>query len=507
MNIGKLFLLFLVAFLVGVLGYSLFIEVEMFVFAGFSLMVLILFVRFFIREFGGAFRVGIVIVVMFLLGLSWGILRSHFYFEFPEKTLSLFLGDVEVEGCIVAEPDVRSGHVKYVIDVHKVLSVQDEDVGLWNVVDKFGGSYGKVMINGPKYPRFKYGDCLFVRGENYLAGEFEGFSYEKYLVRFGIYSLIRPYEMKVVRQGSSGGMSLIFQVKSKFDARINAIFGEPSASFMAGLLVGSRRGIPADLMENFNRTGLTHIIAISGYNITLLILIVSKLFSFVSQKLKIIFSIILIVLFVIFVGAGAGVVRAGIMGSFSLIVLWFGRSYLVAVALIFTAFVMAAINPRILFYDVSFQLSFLATWGVVYFNEIVGKYFQWLPGAFEIRDSVVVTLAAQVLVLPVIVWNFERLSLISPVANLFILPWIPWTMILGFIAVLVSFVWWPLGVLIGFVGYLILEFMVFIVEVLAGVDFGYLSFVFPWWAGVIYFYFFLDYLIFGLKEGEKTLGN
>ena len=189
---------------------------------------------------------------------------------------------------------------------------------------------------------------------------------------------------------------------------------EPSASFEAGLLTGSRKGIPDDLLEAFNMTGLTHIIAISGYNISLIVVLISSLFKNSSRRVKVPFIIVFIVLFTIFVGASAAVVRASIMGIISVMALWFGRQSQVLNALLISAFVMVLWNPATLFYDVGFQLSFLATLGLIIAGNKIMETTKFLPEKFGIREAFAMTFSAQIFALPVILVNFGRFSFISP---------------------------------------------------------------------------------------------
>ena len=121
-------------------------------------------------------------------------------------------------------------------------------------------------------------------------------------------------------------------------------------------------------------------------------------------------------------------------------------------------------NPKILVFDVGFQLSFLATLGLIVFGEKLMHWCRFLPNFFAVRESIAMTLSAQSFALPVILWNFGTLSLISPLANVFVLPFIPVAMILGFFAVVGSFLWSGFGVVFGFLGYLVLEIVIFFVQ-------------------------------------------
>lgn len=428
-------------------------------------------------------------ILIFLIAVLFGMFRFFVSFEDGAEHIRFLEGDLIVRGEIAAEVDVRSDKVKYTVDVFAVY----ED-------DEWKDSYGRLLVNGKRYPVYEYGDFIEIRGKIETPEKIDGFDYDNYLARYGIYSVMYRAGISKIEERLDGdegwiekwkknSLKKIFVFKNKFERELAEIYPEPHNSFMAGLILGSRRGIPDDLMENFNTTGLTHIIAISGYNITLVIVITSSLLGFLSRKKKVIFSVIFIIVFVILVGASSAVVRAAVMGGISLFALWFGRKYDVGVGLMWAAFLMNLWNPKILVYDIGFQLSFLATCGVIYVAPRIERYFGFLPSCIGVRESVLMTISAQVLALPVIVLNFERLSLVSPVANLLVLPLIPFAMLVGFLATVVSFISGFLGQILGVFGYLILELIIFVVNVLSKGPFASLEIEwFSWWLAVGYYY-------------------
>lgn len=477
-------MLFILAFLSGILIASL-IRERIYDDAIFVLILEIFLLYLAVRRGLMPFSTKIFIIV--LCGLIIGSLRFFADDIFGFDDIGNYSGKVLIKGCVVDEVDVRSDKVKYTV------LAEEADIGDgWISVD------GKVLVSGRRYPVYQYGDCFIVSGKLQKPDKFENFDYGKYLSRYDIYGVIYRADIKKIENLDGGGLFFvsIYKFKQSFESELAEIFVEPYSSFMAGLILGSRKGINEDLVSDFNTTGLTHIIAISGYNITLLIVVMSGMFGFLSRKRKVFASIVFIVLFVILVGASASVVRAGIMGMIGLIALWFGRDYFVSISLFSAAFFMNLWNPKILVYDVGFQLSFLATCGLVYISPGLKKYFEWLPEKFGLREIVTMTMSAQVLALPIILINFERLSLIAPVANVFVLPFIPAAMVFGFFAVIASYVWTFLGMIIGFFGYLVLAFIIFCVEFfaelpLASVDVTWFS----WWVAGVYYFLILNFLL------------
>ena len=368
-----------------------------------------------------------------------------------------FYEDVVMEACILDEVDVRRDKVKYSLSVREVDGQE-----VW----------GKVLLNYKRYPVYKYGDCLRVEGALKDPEVFDGFDYGKYLRRYGVSKVIgNPRFVEKIGQGEGWiFFEWIFKFKGVVEGRLNDLYKEPHSSFLAGLLLGSRKGIPDHLMEDFNRTGLTHIIAISGYNISLIIVIVGSLFSGLSRRWRVFASLIFIFVFTVLVGASAAVVRAAVMGGISLGALYFGRQYDVMRGLFVAAFLMNFWNPNIVLYDVGFQLSFLATMGIIKYADVLMGRLRFLPELFCVRESLAVTFAAQIYVLPLIVWQFGRVSIVSPLANLFVLPLIPWAMLTGFLSLV-------FGKSVGIVAYLLLEMMICVVKIFAGLSFASLNFI------------------------------
>jgi competence protein ComEC len=220
-------------------------------------------------------------------------------------------------------------------------------------------------------------------------------------------------------------LGVLSRLSQSLSARLQVLLPEPEASFAVGLLLGKRQNMDQDLQDAFQAVGLTHIVAISGSNIALVVILFFTLFSFLPFHRRLAFSAIGVVTFVLLVGPSAAVVRAGLMGVLSLVGLYSGRKSQAYFGLLWSAVLMVLWNPLVLTYDVGFQLSFASTFGILTLTPILEKVF---PQRLWMRDELILTLAAQLMTLPFIIFYFGRISWITPLANLVVAPLIPLAM-------------------------------------------------------------------------------
>jgi competence protein ComEC len=395
--------------------------------------------------------------------------------HFDEGSLAYYndKGWVELTGVVSGEPDVR--------DTYTNLRVAAESLTL---DDQEHTVTGTVLVRAPRYPEYRYGDRLAIEGLLKTPPEFEGFSYRDYLARQGIHSLLRhPRITLLARAQGNFFYARLYAFKGHAQAVIARLLPEPQASLLTGILLGVETGIPADLMADFSATGTTHIIAISGFNIS----IIAGLFSGLSTRLfgrrrAMPFAVAGIILYTILVGASAAVVRAAIMGSLYVIAIHYGRQSDALNSLMAAAILMTALNPFTL-WDLGFQLSFAATLGLVLYTPVIQGWFErglrklLSEGATQkaiglLNEALIVTLAAQITTLPIIVYNFHTLSLVTLLTNLLILPAQPGVMLWGGVATMAGLLWPPLGQALGWVAWLFLTYTIVIVEFTARVPYA-----------------------------------
>lgn len=254
-----------------------------------------------------------------------------------------------------------------------------------------------------------------------------------------------------------------------FISVINFLLPEPHASLLVGMLFGIKTTMPKDLYNALITTGTLHVVALSGINISILINLVARITLFLGRKASSILTVCLIVLFVLFVGPSPSIVRAALMGSLSLVAVYFGRQNWGLLSLILAAGIMLLFNFSLIF-DISFQLSFLATLGIILANKHIKcqlKKGMLNQSKCWFKTNLFITLSAQLFTLPIILWNFHRISLVSPVANLATGWLIQPIMILGIITGVIGWIWLPLGYIPALITWVPLTIFIKLIEMFA----------------------------------------
>jgi competence protein ComEC len=292
---------------------------------------------------------------------------------------------------------------------------------------------GGVLMRAPLFPEYRYGDLLEISGKLESPPVFEEFDYRGYLFRQGIDSMVAYPRVRVVAhdQGSIVKTRLT-QVRSSLTDAIDRVLPEPEAALAAGILLGTRSELPRDLTEDMQATGTSHLVAVSGQNVVLVAAIVMGVLTWVVGRRPAAWTAIAgIVVYAALVGAQPSVVRAAVMGMLFVTAIALGRRNTASVALAIAAAAMTAHDPHIV-HDVSFQLSFAATLGLILLSSPITATIENLLSrapaisGFALTRSLVdvaaMSVAATAFTLPIIAINFERVSLVAPIANLLAVP-------------------------------------------------------------------------------------
>ena len=333
-------------------------------------------------------------------------------------------GEHELAGTVVDDPRPRADRIQLVLG-HLVTVRDGRGVA---VADR-------LLVWLPRGIDVRSGTRLALRTRVELAEDFDGFAYREYLARQGIGGIARARHAEVAAAPEGPG-ALLAALRTALLGGITAVVPEPEAALGAGILLGVRTSIAPDVSDAFATAGLTHVVAISGWNIAIVVALVGAMLRPLERRpggrwLTATVAALSVGGYVVLTGASPSVVRAALMAGALLVGRFAGSRAHAASALGLAALVMLVVAPSVL-WDVGFQLSLLATAGLIWFGgPIEARLRRWPPW---VREPVALTLAAQLTTLPVVLVNFERVSLVAPLANVLVVPIVPLVMLFTAVA-------------------------------------------------------------------------
>ena len=408
------------------------------------------------------------LISLFLIIISLVLLRGHVLFSEPQ--IPKYVGEtISVTGIITSEPDIRETTMRLILSLEKI------EIG-----EKTIYTDEKTIVIVPIYPSHEIGDHIVATGKFKIPENFENdngieFDYVSFLEKDRIYSLV--YYSRINKIGENEKLihptRWIFKMKQKFLENIQKVIPSPEAELMGGILLGTKRSLGKDLEDKFRITGLVHIVVLSGYNITIIADAIFRFLGFLPKIFATTLGIFSVIIFAIMVGSGATVIRATVMTLLAIVARVSGRTYNVNRALFLAASLMIWHNPMILFHDPSFQLSFIATLGLINLSPFVEKKILFfIPQKFELREISTATLATQASVLPLLMKMTGELSVVAPIVNILTLQVIPITMLMGFLTGLGVFISEKIGLVLGFLPYLSLKYVLLIVNFFSSFEFA-----------------------------------
>lgn len=412
----------------------------------------------------------------------------------PIDAAACLRSDVAGIGTVAEDPERKESGQVLIIDTTDATTKDGTRCG------------ARILIKAKTklYPRYSYGDHVEFEGKlaaprNFRSDNGRSFDYVGYLAKDDIY-----YEMKSAKvsraataaRGHLGLRSMLYWLKHRFVSNLERSLGEPHSALAAGLVVGEKSALGKDLLNDFRIVGLIHIVVLSGFNITIVAVALRRMLSFLPRVWGIVIGGAGIALFGVLVGGGATVVRSCFMASVALIADLIRRDYSVVRALGFAALIMLIQNPLILLHDPSFQLSFLATLGLILLAQPLEEKLSFIPERFGMRCTVATSFATQIFVSPFILWMMGQISIIGVIVNILVLPFIPVTMLAVFLTGALGFVHPALSTVAGWFAHLLLSYELFMVEAFARVPYASLSippFSF-WWVVGFYAAFIFVYI-------------
>ncbi len=400
-------------FIVGIVGIEFFSLSPVFLHTIFLGIASLLSLYFFVSSMK---TINTLFAILFLIAVSIGGMRTlHVYEQLPQNMLQEYVGHtILVQGTIISSIDTREKHSSFIVQLNETHANQ------------------KVLVRTQRIHDYRYGDIIALGGtlQTTQVKDKNFALYEASLVRGGVYYRMQyPTITHVGTSTPSQVKHYALTVKDSVYENMNEVIREPVAGLAQGLVLGEKRALSQEWYDTFQRVGMTHIIVLSGYNVAILFAWVIALFFFLPLHVRYTLGVVSVIFLVIISGADAPAIRAGILVVMIALATMLRRQtdagYFVSIAL----FGMLLFNPFYLLFDISFQLSALATYGLTYVAPIIEngikKFYSMNVFTEAFRD----TLAAQVMVLPLQIYFFNTVPIIAIFANTILLPFVPLLMV------------------------------------------------------------------------------
>jgi competence protein ComEC len=422
----------------------------------------------------------LLISIVSIVALRWHFLPTdspqiaQFLLSLPSSTSS-----VQMIGNIIDEPEKKKTHINVLIEVEQYGLASSTDMD--NTVQVQYKKNVLVLASIPQFSSVNYGDKIKVVGkikkpEVIISEDGSEFNYPAYLAKSNIFYVMDAKSSEIISTGGGNPIkSDLLLFKKQLLQNINNVLPTPHSFLAGGLIIAGKGSLDDELQEEFKRAGLVHIVVLSGFNITIVGQFIISIFSFLPLMLKSIFGSLGIIAFSVMAGSSATVVRSVVMSIIGLYARVSEKSYDALRGLLVAGVGMVVHNPRILLYDPSFQLSFMATLGLILLGSTVQKFFMWVPETLGMREIVTSTFATQIFVTPLILHLSGMISLVSLFVNILVLPVIPLTMLFACLCGVVSFIHPSFSIPFSFVSYILLTYELSLVHIFSSLSFAAIS--------------------------------
>ncbi len=438
-------------------------------------------------------------IILFFLGIFRFAAQDN---ALDNSKLSHYEGkSVSAIGTVIDEPARKGSFLSYRLKV-KGISFDGE-------ADPISGEY--ILAQSSFYNELLYGDQIIVSGslereKNIKNEDGATFDYVSYLKKDGVLFEMKRPEVEIVSHDKGNPLiSILLHMKNWFNENISGNLGEPDAALASGMVIAGKGTLTKDLQNDFIKSGIIHIVVLSGYNISIIIAVLLSVFSFTGKKIKIIIVGLGVFLFVIVSGGSAPVVRSAIMALTLLLSKNSSRNVSVLRALTFSAFLMALLNPFILVFDPSFGLSFLSTFAVITVAPILKNKFIFVTEKFKLREIISETLGTQIFLLPYLVYQMGIISFVALPVNILVLPLVPPIMFFSFFVGILGFISY-LAFPFALFAHLLISLMLLIVKIFISIPFSSISMShISIWIPILFYFLFFMALIWYRKSDIKEM--
>jgi len=403
-------------------------------------------------------------------------------FEIENSELIKFNGkEVVVEGRVSIDPERGAEKMQMTVDVF-----DDKE------------KLGKILVFTDKYFPAEFGDTVKIKGIIKIPDKFDDFDYRGYLAKDGISMIVSFPKIEIIKSQNTF-IGRVYDFKKELGRKIKENIPADSSPILEAMILGNDQLMDKELKDKLSKSGLSHVIAISGSHIVIFSAMLFEVLIFFGlwRKQALLGSIIFTVLYIFLVGMPASGVRAGIMVGLLFLAQLISRQSFNLRTLVIAASIMLLFNPLLLKFDLGFQLSFLAVLGIILIAPVFNK---WLDVIFKgkiawLREIIAMTVAAQLFTLPLLISSFGYFSLVSLFSNIIVLPITPILMALG---ILVPF----LGVIVALPCSILLSYLMIVVDISSRASFTIMEVDLPF---VVLLVIYLPLLYLARKGRRKQL--
>lgn len=441
-----------------------------------------------------------VVLALVLIAVAGGIERMGASVLSGDPAINAQVGEhVTLKGYVFGEPDAREDTTRAPLEAH-MMTVAGTNVSV----------RARVLVVLPPHARIAYGDAAEVSGilripESFETGIDRSFDYPGYLaVRRIAYTLASAHIDKVGENSGNAVYAGVIHFKEAYIGGLHSVLPEPESGLAGGITVGDKRSIGPALSAEFQRASLIHMLVLSGYNITIVLNAAASGLASVPRIAQFGASGSIVIFFVLLSGGASSALRAGAMALVAVYARQSKRAYLPLRAIAFVASAMVMWNPYIIAFDPGFQLSVLATVGLVAFTPIFSTRMQWITERFGLREISASTVATQLTVLPLLLCQNGQLSLVALPANILALAPIPIAMAASAVAALLGAVFGSAATVLALPAYALLAYIIGITHFFASLPFASVSIgaFGAWWLSSSYAILFLVWLYTTEQSGR-----
>lgn len=415
---------------------------------------------------------------IWLLIIALTIISLRFYFFYHSTSKYINSHDVKFETTLFSEPNTTYGNQKF------LAYINGKD---------------KVFVTAKNTPRLHYGDTIIISGRIKKVSLKNISSQQNNLLNPGsnntILTISNP-KIEFTQDNKSFILAIAYFVRQHIASLYEKYLPSTSAALLMGIVFGIKQNMSQQFTDALSASGVIHVIAASGMNVTMIGGFLSSIFVFFFRRqYALVLTILAILFYALMAGLGPSIVRASIMAILVFGAQIFGRQTLAIYSLLVAAFLMLFLNP-ILLSDVGFQLSFASTLGLIYLRPILAGRNLGLIEKSIVGEDVLTTISAQIATIPIIVANFGSYSLISILVNGILLWMVPILMVLGSVGAIFGFIFEPIAQVFIVATIPLLYFFEKVVLYFGSLKFGMLSLDYLPIQFAIAYYFFLFAFIY-----------